>query len=158
MRIKTNFLGMEQTVEVGEEQIFAFEPGIGGFDALRRYALIAEEDSGVEWLQSLDDSEVCFALLEPFALLPEYSFEMADADVEGVGMEEPGDVIVRSILTLHEDPRQITVNLLAPLVLCRRTHLARQVILQGVDYSMRYPVFAAIDEMVDEDEGLRATA
>jgi flagellar assembly factor FliW len=157
MRIKTNFLGMEQTVEVAEEQIFAFEPGIGGFDGLRRYALIAEEDSAVEWLQSVDDSDVCFALLEPFALLPDYSFEMSDSDVEGVGMEEPGDVIVRSILTLHEDPALITVNLLAPLVLCRRTHLARQVILQGVDYSMRYPVLTAIEAMVGEDE-LRASA
>lgn len=157
MRIKTNFLGVEQTIEVAEEQIFAFEPGIGGFDGLRRYALIAEEDSAVEWLQSVDDSDVCFALLEPFALLPDYSFEMSDSDVEGVGMEEPGDVIVRSILTLHEDPALITVNLLAPLVLCRRTHLARQVILQGVDYSMRYPVLTAIEAMADEDE-LRASA
>lgn len=157
MRIKTNFLGVEQTVEVAEEQIFAFEPGIGGFDGLRRYALITEEDSAVEWLQSVDDLDVCFALIEPFALLPEYSFEMSDSDVEGVGMEEPGDVIVRSILTLHEDPALITVNLLAPLVLCRRTHLARQVILQGVDYSMRYPVLTAIGAMSDEDE-LRASA
>ncbi|PKN81506.1 MAG: flagellar assembly protein FliW [Chloroflexi bacterium HGW-Chloroflexi-9] len=157
MRIKTNFLGVEQTIEVAEEQIFAFEPGIGGFDGLRRYALIAEEDSAVEWLQSVDDSDVCFALLEPFALLPDYSFEMSDSDVEGVGMEEPGDVIVRSILTLHEDPALITVNLLAPLVLCRRTHLARQVILQGVDYSMRYPVLTAIEAMAGEDE-LRASA
>ncbi len=157
MRIKTNFLGVEQTVEVGEEQIFALEPGIGGFESLRRFALIMEEDSAVEWLQSMEDPDVCFALMEPFMLLPDYSFEMSDADIEGIGMEEPGDVMVRTVLTLHEDPRQITVNLLAPIVLCRRTHLARQVILQGVDYSIRYPVFAAIDLMAEQDE-VRASA
>ncbi|MDA0270324.1 MAG: flagellar assembly protein FliW [Chloroflexi bacterium] len=160
MKVKTNFLGVEQMVEVGEEQIFAFEPGVGGFESLRRYALVTEADSAVEWLQSLDDADVCFALLDPFTLAPDYSFEMADVDVEALGMAEPTDVIVRGILTLHEDPRQITMNLVAPLVLCRRTHLARQVILQGVDYSMRYPVFTAIDAMdeAEEEHRLQASA
>ena len=144
MLVRTNFLGEEETIEVSEEQIFAFEPGLGGFEALRRYALIPEEDSPIEWLQSLDDPDVAFAILEPFAFHSDYAFELSDADAEALGMREPQDALVRCILTLHEDPAKITANMLAPLVLCRRTHLARQVIVQNADYPLSLAMFASL--------------
>ena len=115
MLVKTNFLGVEETIEVSEEQIFSFDPGIGGFESLRRYALIPEQDSPVEWLQSLEDPDVAFALLEPFAFKSDYAFELSDADAEALGMREAQDALVRCVLTLHEDPEKITANLLAPL-------------------------------------------
>jgi flagellar assembly factor FliW len=153
MLVKTNFLGVEETVEVAEEQIFAFDPGMGGFESLRRYALIAETDSPIEWLQSLEDPDVAFALLEPFAFMPEYAFELSDADAEALGMREAQDALVRCVLTLHEDPALITANLLAPVILSRRSHMARQVIVQNGDYALRFPVFAAAAaaaELADE--------
>ena len=143
MQVKTNFMGTEEIVEISQEQIYAFEPGLGGFEELRRYALIAEPDSPVEWLQSLDDADVSFALLEPFLFRPDYLFELPDRDAEALGMHEAADALVRCILTLSEEPAQITANLLAPLVLCRRTHLARQVILQDPDLPLRAPIFVA---------------
>mgnify|MGYP003343363452 CR=1 FL=1 len=145
MQIRTNLLGTEEVMEISEQQIFAFEPGLGGFESLRRYALIAEEDSPLEWLQSLDDPDVSFAVLEPFLFRPDYVFELPDVDAEALGMEEPADALVRCILTLHEEAERITANLLAPLVLCRRTHLARQVILQDPDLELRAPIFTRGD-------------
>ena len=152
MLVKTNFLGGEETIEVSEEQIFSFDPGIGGFESLRRYALIPEQDSPVEWLQSLEDPDVAFALLEPFAFKSDYAFELSDADAEALGMREAQDALVRCVLTLHEDPEKITANLLAPLLLSRRSHMARQVILQNSDYDLRFHLFAevAAHEVVDE--------
>lgn len=158
MRVKTTLLGVEETIEVSEEQIFAFEPGIGGFESLRRYALIPEADSPVDWLVSLEDPDVCFALLEPFAFDPGYTFELTDGDAEALGMREPGDALVRSILTLNEDPAKITANLLAPLVLCRRTHMARQVIVQDETYAMRVPVFEGIEAIEEQPVRLAKSA
>jgi flagellar assembly factor FliW len=155
MQVKTNFLGVAETIEVTEEQIFSFDPGLGGFDGLRRFALIPEAESPVEWLQSLDDADVAFALLEPFAFKPDYAFELSDADSTALGMHEAQDALVRCVLTLHEDPGMITANLLAPIVLCRRTHMARQVIVTDSSYDLRYPVFSSVVademEMADED-------
>jgi len=166
MLVKTNFLGVEETIEVSEEQIFAFDPGIGGFESLRRYALIPETDSPVDWLQSLDDPDVAFALMEPFVFQADYAFELQDADSHALGMQEPQDALVRCVLTLDEDPTKITANMLAPLVLCRRTHMARQVIVQNADYDLRFPLFSSSPASVDasaEDEAeqrqeLRASA
>jgi len=144
MQVKTNFLGVEETIEVTEEQIFSFDPGIGGFESLRRYALIPEQDSPVEWLQSLDDADVAFALLEPFSFKTDYAFELSDADAAALGMREAQDGLIRCVLTLHEDPEKITANLLAPLILSRRSHMARQVILQNSDYPLRFQLFTDI--------------
>ncbi|MGE3961802.1 MAG: flagellar assembly protein FliW [Dehalococcoidia bacterium] len=157
MLVKTNFLGVEETIEVSEEQIFSFDPGVGGFESLRRYALIPEQDSPVEWLQSLEDPDVAFALLEPFAFKPDYAFELADADAEALGMREAQDALVRCVLTLHEDPEKITANLLAPLIFSRRTHMARQVILQNNDYALRFALFTEVAAgEVDSEEAAEA--
>ena len=147
MQVKTNFLGVEETIEVSEEQIFSFDPGMGGFESLRRYALIPETDSPIEWLQSREAPEVAFALLEPFAFMPGYAFELSDADAEALGMHEAQDALVRCMLTLHEDPAKITANLLAPVVLSRRSHVARQVIVQNSDYALRFPLFQVAVEV-----------
>lgn len=149
MRVKTTLLGSEETIEVSEEQLFAFEPALGGFDHLRRYALVPDADSPVEWLVSLEDPDISFAVMEPFMFAPDYHFELPDRDVAALGMRDPGDALIRCILTLNEDPRKITANMVAPLILCRRTHLARQVILQEGRYSLRTPVIT--DEMAAED-------
>jgi flagellar assembly factor FliW len=157
MQVKTNLMGVEEVLEVSEQQIFAFEPGLGGFESLRRYALIGEADSPIEWLQSLEDPDVSFALLEPFLFRPDYVFELPDRDAEAIGMQEPSDALVRCILTLNEDAEKITANLLAPLILCRRTHLARQVILQDAELELRARVFESVDQAV-VDEGPQAMA
>ncbi|MGE3855648.1 MAG: flagellar assembly protein FliW [Dehalococcoidia bacterium] len=162
MQVKTNLMGVEEVLEVSEQQIFAFEPGLGGFESLRRYALIGEADSPIEWLQSLEDPDVSFALLEPFLFRPDYVFELPDRDAEAIGMREPADALVRCILTLNEDAEKITANLLAPLVLCRRTHLARQVILQDADLDIRARVFEGMEQPAaveaDDEEQVAASA
>ena len=158
MQVKTNLMGAEEVMEISQEQIFAFEPGLGGFESLRRYALIVDPDSAVEWLQSLEDSDVSFALIEPFLFRPDYAFELPDRDAEALGMREPADALVRCVLTLNEDPEQITANLLAPLILCRRTHLARQVILQDPNLQLREPLFAALTASEGEAPRIAASA
>ena len=151
MQLTTHILGSENTVEVSAEQIFAFEPSLGGFEELRRFALLPDgDDSPVEWLQSIEDEHVALPLLEPFLFEPSYAFEMSDADAEALGMETAEDAFVRCVLTLREEPEEITANLLAPIVFCRRTHLARQLVLQDTDYPLRRPVFETL--------GLAATA
>lgn len=145
MKVLTTMNGVEETVEIAPESIFAMEPALGGFPDLRRYVLITEADSPVEWLQSLDDAGTVFALIEPFLFMQGYAFELSEGDVAALGVQAPEDVLVRCIVTLREDPSGITANLLAPVVFCRRTHLARQIILQDSELPIRFPLFQAVE-------------
>ena len=48
MKVLTTVNGVEETIEVAPERVYAMEPALGGFPDLRRYVLIEEEDSPVE--------------------------------------------------------------------------------------------------------------
>ena len=99
------------------------------------------------WLLGKTDMtglNIALPVLEPFLFEPDYGFELPDRDAEELGMEGPEDAFVRCILTLREAPEDVTANLLAPIVFCRRTHLARQVVLQESEYPLRRPVFSTL--------------
>ncbi len=136
--------GKEEIVEVAEDRIFEFARGLNGFEHHHRYALIPDEDSSIEWLQSLDDPAVCFPLLEPFLFYPEYAFDLPDHDAEALGLEGPQDATVRAVITIREDPEQATANLLAPVVLNMRTGLGRQVLLQDSSLPICFELFEAL--------------
>jgi flagellar assembly factor FliW len=144
MRVTTHRFGPEEQIDVPDDAIFEISPGLNGFEHLRRFALIVDDDSPVEWLQSIEEPALAFALLEPFMFYPDYGFELADRDCEELGLRQPQDAIVRCILTLHETAEQITANLLAPLVLNRHGRHGRQVVLQDSNLPLRFPVFEAL--------------
>lgn len=144
MRIKTTRYGEEELLEVGDLQTFEFAIGIAGFEDEHQYALVVEADSPIEWLQSVTTPSIGFPLLEPFLFYPGYGFELPDADADALGLSAPEDAVIRCVLTLHDDPQQTTANLLAPIVLNRRTLTGRQVVLQGTDLPMRFPVFESL--------------
>lgn len=145
MIVMTHRFGVEEQVEVPDEQLYDFRRGLGAFEGLHRYALIVDPDSPVEWLQSLDDEHVVFALLEPFVFQPGFEFELPDADALALRLDRPEDAMVRSILAMREDPEEITANLLAPLVLNPAAGLGGQVLLQDSDWPLRVPVFEALE-------------
>ncbi len=144
MQVMTNRFDVEETVEVAENQIYEFALGLAGFEDHHRFALISEEDSPIEWLQSLDDAQVSFSLLEPFLFYPEYGFELSDADAQALGLRGPEEALVRCVLTVRETPEETTANLMAPIVLNQRGCVGRQVLLQGTDMPLRYPVFEVL--------------
>lgn len=144
MRITTQRFGYEEHLEVSEDSVFDISPGLTGFEQLHRYVLLVDDDSPVEWLQSVEQPQLAFALLEPFLFYPDYGFELADRDCEDLGLQEPQDALVRCVLTLHDSAELITANLLAPLVLNRRGHRGRQIVLQDSNLPLRFPVFEAL--------------
>lgn len=151
MLITTHRFGIEEQVEVAEADILDFQPGLLGFDQLHRFVIIEEVDSPVEWLQSVDDPRVAFAMLDPFTFCPDYGFELPDADAAALGLEAPQDAQVRAILAVRESAQQITANLMAPVILNKRAHMGRQIVLQDSDWPLRFPVFEAVAQ--DAAEG-----
>lgn len=144
MLVQTTRFGPIENVEVPASQLYEFFPGLGGFEEHHHYAVIADGDSPVEWLQSTGDPAVVFALLEPFLFMPDYSFEMADADAAALGLQRPDEAVVRTILTLRDSAAEITANLIAPIVLNPRTRLGRQILLQDSDLPLRFSVLEGL--------------
>lgn len=133
--------GQREEIQVPEDAIVAFEQGIVGMAHLRRFALI--EDQRIDpclWLQSVDDPEVAFVVVDPQHILPGYAATLSEEDAADVELREASDADTWVILTIHSDPAQSTANLLAPVVVNRLRRRGKQVILNESGYALRQPI------------------
>lgn len=130
------------SLELTGEQIFFFDKGLPGFEEFKKFALIVLDDSPFSYLQSVDDKNISFMLVDPFAFYPNYEFELPDEEALELGIEDR--ISIRSMLTLQKPLEDSTVNLLAPLVLNPLNGKAKQVILHQTVYQTRHPLWSSV--------------
>jgi flagellar assembly factor FliW len=80
-------------------------------------------------------------------------FDIADPDVEMLGLDAAADARVLSILVVPEDVRAMTANLQAPLIVNPQKRIAKQVILTDERFPLRYPVFGGAGGAGTADRG-----
>ncbi len=119
-------------IEIPPKYIFYFEEGLLGFDDLREFALISEEETEpFKWLISLEEPEIGFPLLNPWLINPSYSpnkkFDLS---------KEAALVVV----TLENELGKITANMKAPIVFNTEKNTAEQIILPSEKYSPVYEI------------------
>ena len=141
-------------VEVDETKFIIFKEGIPGLEEFKKYSLLQFEESyPIIWLQSVEDGGICLPVLDTFAVLPEYVFDIDDKDVRELELGGPEHLHVVSVLVIPDDIQKMTVNLAAPVIINTETGNAKQIILTGSDYNVRAPVFADVCKVVMREEG-----
>ncbi|MCL2151616.1 MAG: flagellar assembly protein FliW [Oscillospiraceae bacterium] len=151
MRIDTIRFGM---VDIDENKQIVFDCGMPGLEERHKYALLQFEASyPIIWLQSVDDGSVCLPVLDTFAVLAGYVFDIDDLDVTELGLERPDELHVVSVLVIPDDIQRMTVNLAAPIIINTTTGKAKQIVLSGGEYNVRTPVFTDICKLVMREEG-----
>ncbi|WGV59614.1 flagellar assembly protein FliW [Brevibacillus brevis] len=137
-------MNMSQQVELGK---LFFEDGIPGFSHLQFFQLLQEEESPFFIIQSTEEKEVGFWVVDPFSFFPEYEFELSDVAKNALHVDEESQLGVFTIVTLRGN-NEATVNLKAPIVVNLSNRMGRQVILQEDTYSIRQPLFKqqAVDQ------------
>ena len=140
MKTPTTRFGL---LEFEEKDLLTFRTGIIGFPESTRFVLLDQEDVAAKWLQSVDDPDLAFLLIDPVLLKPDYRIEVAQEDIPELGAEDESDLVVFVFLTIPSgDPGGITANLRGPVVVNRRNQLAKQIILKD-DLPVCYPVFSS---------------
>lgn len=139
MIIETGRFGQ---ITVGDGEIIRIPHGVLGFPELTKYCLVDPgDDTLILWLQSLDNPQVAFPLLEPKIFRPDYAARLSAAELRELQLENINQSAVFSILTIPEDVMQMTANLKAPLVINLKEQLAKQVVLQENEYSIKHLMF-----------------
>lgn len=139
MIVKTGRFGQ---LTVGSDEIINIPQGILGFPEYTRYCLVDPgDDTLIIWLQSLDNPEIAFALLEPKIFRPDYAARLSAAELRELKLENVNQSAVFTILIIPQDVTQMTANLKAPLVINLKEQIARQVVLQENEYSVKHLMF-----------------
>ena len=127
------------TFTVSADSVLHFPQGPIGFPTDRRFVILEHHPaSPFKWLLSLDDPELGFAIANPAELVAGYEPPLALA--ARVLEVDERDIALFVIVTIPSDPRAMTVNLMAPVVVDMRTRRARQLIVEGTKVDPRYPV------------------
>lgn len=141
MQLETKAFG---SIEIDEEKAVLLTDSMPGFPGLKRFAVLdPDPDNPFKWFQSLEDSEVCFLIIDPATFFPDYSVAVKAGAMGDLELDNEKDAVVAVIVNLGADPSQMTANLRAPLVFNLRKNLCRQVILEDVNFKVRTPLFSA---------------
>jgi flagellar assembly factor FliW len=126
---------------VGAECAIHMPLGLLGFEQCKRFALVASpEEEPFLWLQSAGEPKLAFLVVSPFVIVPSYRPEISDEDARFLGLEGPEGTLIFNIVTVR-GPREATVNLKGPIVLNRRTLVAKQVIpVNAQSLSVAHPL------------------
>lgn len=139
MKTKTVRFG---ELEVGSDEIITFPEGILGFPELQRYCLVDPgDDTLILWMQSLDDANVAFPVLEPKIFKNDYIVKLSSQELKQLKLDNINQSIVFTILTIPKDVTQMTANLKAPIVVNLRDQVGRQVVLQENEYTLKHLMF-----------------
>ena len=129
-------------LEIAETDIIKFPHGIPGFPTEKTFiAVVNEPDSPFSFLQSATEANLTFLLADPFTFFNDYEFVLDDAVAQelGVSPEKPPQVFI--IATVKEKLENMTVNLLAPLVINGQGRIGRQIVLDKSNYGTRQLLF-----------------
>jgi flagellar assembly factor FliW len=102
--------------------------GLLGFERVKNYSLLANaEEDPFLWLKMLEDARHAFLVLPPGLVVPNYSPDFEDEDVEFLELDDLADALILNIVTLRE-AAPATVNLKGPIVINRQTWIGKQVV------------------------------
>jgi len=136
MNIQTAYFG---EVKIDSTNILKFQYGLPGFENEKEFILLPlEENSTFQVLQSVQTAELAFIITNPYDITANYSFDIEEATIKALQLEDEKEVVVFTIVSLKETIAKSTVNLKAPIVLNTTNKKAKQVILNNEDYSIRH--------------------
>lgn len=137
LRVPTTRFG---EVEVAADTVLDFPQGLVGLSHLRRFALLAGKGP-FRWLQSLDDPDATFVVIDSDEVVSTYEIHPAADDIRVVMQaDEPAPLCALLIVTIPRDePDRMTANLMAPLIVNTERRVGVQAVLPD-RYPVRYPL------------------
>lgn len=126
-------------IEYEAEDKVIFKRGILGFEDLKEYVLVDLKDyEPFKLLQSLEDEKIALIVVSPFEFLKDYQFKLSAEQINKLGIKSQKDVFVLNTVTLNLDPKKITTNLKAPIIINISNNLGEQIILDKSNYEIKH--------------------
>lgn len=136
-------------VSLTSDDVISFPEGLLGFNELRRFVLLDDpSDEIFAWLQSCEEPGIAFPLLEPELFATGYKIQLTKHDLEVLQMASQEGVRYFTIITIPQDPTQMTANLKAPIAINVDKRVARQCVLQDNSLAIREPIFTRLQQRV----------
>lgn len=137
MQLKTKYFS---DMEVNDEDIILFKHGLFGFENFKKFILIRFENNNSSplCLQSIDDENVAFVIINPTNFIPDYSISLEKSDYKELKLEDINKLAVYTICVLKDNIPESTTNLRCPIIINAEAKLAKQIVLDNAEYPFKY--------------------
>ncbi len=147
MKVETKANGI---IEVSEDKILTIPEGLFGFEEYRKYALVDSDYEPFIWLQSCENPQLAFLIIDPFLICSYYETDIDDSSLAKIGITKPEDIILMTIVTVPHDGSNITANFQGPLVINKKNNQCMQVILNDNRWSTKVNILEVMNSKGDE--------
>ncbi len=139
-------------IQISEKQLIYFREGLLGFASEKQYALIEDSpDNPFKWLQSTENTDLAFVIMQPQLFLPEYKPLLPDADLSEIKLDALDAALILTIVTIPpDDPSKMTANLQGPIIINAEFSLGRQCISRDESHYVRTKIlenFAKLEKV-----------
>lgn len=88
--------------------------------------------------------DLAFILIDPFLFRCDYSLDMSDEALADIGVADPEDAVVFSIVTAPADGSPITANLMGPLIISKSKRRGMQAVLADPRWRVKHDIMAEL--------------
>jgi flagellar assembly factor FliW len=122
-----------------ETEVLNFPKGILGFSQLTRYVILERKEiAPFKWIQSVEDPNVAFVIMNPVQFFPNFKLEINEKELEELNYTNSRDLIVYVIVNIPQDVSLASADLLGPLVINTKKRLAKQAVMPESPYTTRH--------------------
>jgi flagellar assembly factor FliW len=122
-----------------ETEVLNFPKGILGFSQLTRYVILEREEiAPFKWIQSVEDPNVAFVIMDPIRFFPNFKLEINEKELEELNYTNSRDLIVYVIVNVPQDVSLSSADLLGPLVINSKKRLAKQAVMPESPYTTKH--------------------
>jgi flagellar assembly factor FliW len=134
-------------VEVNTDNRICFKEGLYAFEDYHNFYLIEINDDNVfQLLQSEDDKDVAFIVINPYLFKKDYVLNVRESDLSDIEVFNLKDAKTKlaafAIVTINED--SMTANLLGPIILNTETKQAKQALDLSSVYTTKHDLLEEI--------------
>lgn len=149
MKIDTARFG---TVEFTEEDTLTFQDGLLGFPDQRHFLILNHrEKSPFRWLQSIEDPNTAFLMLDPAHFHPDYAPELPDGIAEELELGPETPRIVYTFISIPQGrPQDMTANLSGPIIINAERKTGRQVVLEDPQWTPKHRILKELKSLCEQ--------
>ncbi len=131
-------------ISVDNEHILNFPEGLFGFELYHQYAIYDSEYPPFVWMQSIEEQNLTFLIVDPFLICNDYELDVDDKQLLKIGIKSPLDVIVMTIVTIPQEEGVVTANLQGPIIINKNTKECLQVVLNSSKWTTKHDIIKAL--------------
>jgi len=130
---------LEELTDEVNETVLNMPSGMLGFAEYKQFVLVeGEKYAPFKRLQSVDNPQLGFVVIDPMEFFPDYDIELSDHETGQLGLEDATDAKIVSTVTFDRKEGWMTTNLLGPIVINTKLRVAKQIVLEDERYGTKH--------------------